>query len=108
MNAVLLIAARSAIQYGRICLYSSTHASPKYNTQMLIIQPYAVEAIFWCPLRAKANCTCATGTISRSEIEKTYKISRRIEAEERGLDSAMMVFTSTQQEIDQQWGLYDG
>lgn len=42
------------------------------------------------------------------EIEKTYKISRRIEAEERGLDSAMMVFTSTQQEIDQQWGLYEG
>lgn len=49
-----------------------------------------------------------TGTISRAEIEKTYNISRRIKAEERGLDSAMMVFTSTQQEIDEQWGLYDG
>lgn len=48
------------------------------------------------------------GTISRAEIEKTYKISRRVEAEERGLDSAAMVFTSTQQEIDQQWGLYEG
>ena len=49
-----------------------------------------------------------TGTISRGEIEKTYKISRRVEAEERGLDSAVMVFTSTQQEIDEQWGLYEG
>ena len=48
------------------------------------------------------------GTIGKAEIEKTYKISRRIEAEERGLDSAMMVFTSTQQEVDEQWGLYEG
>ena len=37
----------------------------------------------------------------------TYKISRRIEAEERALENAMMVFTSTQQEIDEQWGLYE-
>ena len=37
----------------------------------------------------------------------TYKISRRIEAEERALENAMMVFTSTQQEVDEQWGLYD-
>ena len=50
----------------------------------------------------------SVGTISKPEIEKTYKISRRIEAEERGLDSAMMVFTSTQQEVDEQWGLYEG
>ena len=44
----------------------------------------------------------------RAEIEHTYKINRRVEAEERALDSAIMVFTSTQQEIDEQWGLYDG
>lgn len=52
--------------------------------------------------------TFIAGTISKTEIEKTYKISRRIEAEERGLDGAMMVFTSTQQEVDEQWGLYEG
>ncbi len=41
---------------------------------------------------------CA-GTMSRDEIESSYKISRRIEGEERALDVAMMVFTSTQQEV---------
>lgn len=46
--------------------------------------------------------------MTRAEIESTYQISRRIEGEERALDTAMVVFTSTQQEIDQQWGLYDG
>lgn len=48
-----------------------------------------------------------TGTINKAEIESTYKISRRIEAEERSLEGATTVFTSTQQEIDEQWGLYD-
>ena len=45
-------------------------------------------------------CTqhCA-GTMSKAEIEDSYKISRRIEGEERGLDYATMVFTSTQQEV---------
>lgn len=33
---------------------------------------------------------------------------RRIEAEEYSLDSAEMVVTSTRQEIEEQWGLYDG
>ena len=37
----------------------------------------------------------------------TYKISRRIEAEERALENAMVVFTSTQEEVEKQWGLYD-
>jgi sucrose-phosphate synthase len=37
--------------------------------------------------------------MSRDEIESSYKISRRIEGEERALDVAMMVFTSTQQEV---------
>ena len=50
---------------------------------------------------------CVAGTTSKAEIESTYKISRRIEAEERALEGAMTVFTSTQQEIDEQWGLYD-
>ena len=46
--------------------------------------------------------------MSKKEIEENYAISRRIEAEERGLETATMVITSTQQEIDEQWGLYDG
>lgn len=45
--------------------------------------------------------------IPRSEIESTYHISRRIEAEETTLGSAERVITSTQQEIEQQYGLYD-
>ena len=45
------------------------------------------------------------GSMTRAEIEQSYAIGRRIEAEERCLDNAMMVFTSTQQEIDEQWGL---
>lgn len=51
---------------------------------------------------------CAAGTMSKKEIEENYAISRRIEAEERALETATMVLTSTQQEIDEQWGLYDG
>jgi hypothetical protein len=37
------------------------------------------------------------GAMARAEIEENYAISRRIEAEERCLDNALMVFTSTQQ-----------
>jgi sucrose-phosphate synthase len=46
--------------------------------------------------------------MSRAEIEATYRIGRRVEAEERALDAALTVFTSTQQEVAEQWGLYDG
>ncbi|KAJ4713890.1 Sucrose-phosphate synthase family protein [Melia azedarach] len=42
------------------------------------------------------------------DINATYKIMRRIEAEELGLDVSEMVVTSTRQEIEEQWGLYDG
>ncbi|XP_024031594.1 probable sucrose-phosphate synthase 4 isoform X1 [Morus notabilis] len=48
------------------------------------------------------------GRVSREDINATYKIVRRIEAEELGLDAAEMVVTSTRQEIEEQWGLYDG
>jgi len=48
------------------------------------------------------------GRMSRREIEATYRIGRRIEAEERALDAASLVVTSTRQEIVDQWGLYDG
>ncbi|KAM7267598.1 hypothetical protein ACFE04_009764 [Oxalis oulophora] len=46
--------------------------------------------------------------LSREEINNTYKIMRRIEAEELALDSSEMVITSTRQEIEEQWRLYDG
>jgi sucrose-phosphate synthase len=45
--------------------------------------------------------------VSRTEIENTYNITRRIEAEETTLGVAERVITSTQQEIEQQYGLYD-
>ncbi|KAG9152780.1 hypothetical protein Leryth_021770 [Lithospermum erythrorhizon] len=45
---------------------------------------------------------------SKEDINSTYKIMRRIEAEELSLDAAELVITSTKQEIEEQWGLYDG
>lgn len=48
------------------------------------------------------------GRLTRDDINATYKIMRRIEAEELSLDAADMVVTSTRQEIEEQWGLYDG
>jgi sucrose-phosphate synthase len=56
--------------------------------------------------RSKRKQLLASG-IRRNEIETTYKISRRIEAEETTLGVAERVITSTQQEIEQQYGLYD-
>jgi len=56
--------------------------------------------------RSKRKRLLASG-IKRSEIETVYNISRRIEAEETTLGVAERVITSTQQEIEQQYGLYD-
>jgi len=56
--------------------------------------------------RSKRKQLLASG-IKRSEIETTYNITRRIEAEETTLGVAERVITSTQQEIEQQYGLYD-
>lgn len=47
------------------------------------------------------------GGTKRSELETLYNISRRIEAEETTLGVADLVITSTQQEIEKQYGLYD-
>ena len=46
--------------------------------------------------------------LSRDEINITYKIMRRIEAEELALDASEIIVTSTRQEIEEQWRLYDG
>ncbi|KAJ8429958.1 hypothetical protein Cgig2_015688 [Carnegiea gigantea] len=48
------------------------------------------------------------GRLSREEINATYRIMRRIEAEELCLDASEIIITSTRQEIEEQWQLYDG
>ncbi len=45
--------------------------------------------------------------MKESEIDRLYKISTRIDTEENIIKAADMIITSTQQEIDQQYGLYD-
>jgi sucrose-phosphate synthase len=56
--------------------------------------------------RSKRLRLLASG-ISRGQIEDTYKMSRRIEAEETTLSAAERIITSTGQEIEEQYGLYD-
>lgn len=56
--------------------------------------------------RSKRKQLLASG-VKRAEIETTYNISRRIEAEETTLGVAERIITSTQQEVEQQYGLYD-
>lgn len=58
--------------------------------------------------RDKLEQLLKQGRLSRDEIDSTYKIMRRIEAEELSLDASEVVITSTRQEIEQQWRLYDG
>lgn len=58
--------------------------------------------------RDKLEQLLKQGRLSKEDINTTYKIMRRIEGEELGLDAAEMVVTSTRQEIEEQWGLYDG
>ena len=45
--------------------------------------------------------------LSAEEIENTYNMSRRINAEEELLANADLVITSTRNEIESQYGLYD-
>lgn len=58
--------------------------------------------------RNKLEQLLKQGRLSREDIDSSYNIIRRIKAEELGLDSAEIVVTSTKQEIEEQWGLYDG
>ncbi|GAB4360778.1 MAG: HAD-IIB family hydrolase [Gammaproteobacteria bacterium] len=44
---------------------------------------------------------------SESVLESKYNLSQRIEAEEATLDNAAFVVASTQQEVDEQYALYD-
>ena len=56
--------------------------------------------------RSKRKRLLASG-VSREEIENSYNMSRRIEAEENTLGAAARVIVSTRQEIREQYALYD-
>ncbi|CAO2841139.1 unnamed protein product [Amaranthus hypochondriacus] len=58
--------------------------------------------------RDKLEQLLKQGRMSKDDINNTYKIMRRIEAEELSLDASEIVITSTRQEIEEQWRLYDG
>lgn len=47
------------------------------------------------------------GGVEPKEMEKRYNLGARIEAEELSLDAASLVCTSTRQEVDEQYALYD-
>jgi sucrose-phosphate synthase len=47
------------------------------------------------------------GGLGREKLERQYRMSRRLAAEESTLGYADLVITSTQQEVDEQYGLYD-
>ncbi|GJD12893.1 Probable sucrose-phosphate synthase 1 [Galdieria sulphuraria] len=48
-----------------------------------------------------------TSGMKMEEIESQYQMTRRIESEECCLDYASLIVTSTADEIESQWGLYD-
>lgn len=58
--------------------------------------------------RDKLEQLLKQGRQSTEEINATYKIMRRIEGEELALDASEVVITSTRQEVEQQWSLYNG
>jgi sucrose-phosphate synthase len=47
------------------------------------------------------------GGAAPEELEQKYNIAARIEAEELSLDAASLVCTSTRQEVDEQYSMYD-
>ena len=56
--------------------------------------------------RVKRRRLLASG-LSTQEVERRYNMARRIEAEEVALATAVRVITSTHQEIEEQYELYD-
>jgi sucrose-phosphate synthase len=56
--------------------------------------------------RDKRKRLLASGVVAQ-EIEQTYNIGRRIDAEEEALSNADLVITSTSNEIEAQYGLYN-
>ena len=49
----------------------------------------------------------STARVTAETLEQQYKFTTRIEAEEIALETASMVVTSTNQEVEEQYGLYD-
>eukprot|EP00898_Chlorokybus_atmophyticus_P003387 jgi/Chlat1/4049/Chrsp26S04101 len=58
--------------------------------------------------RNKLQQLLSGGRMTKEAADQTYNIMRRIAAEETILDNAEVVFVSTSEEIEKQWGLYDG
>ncbi len=56
--------------------------------------------------RVKRRRLIASG-LNREEVERRYNMARRVEAEEEVLAHAALVITSTHDEINEQYGLYD-
>ena len=56
--------------------------------------------------RVRRRCLLAGG-LTAEQVETRFNMMRRIEAEETTLVSAELVITSTHQEIEEQYGLYD-
>jgi sucrose-phosphate synthase len=73
-----------------------------------------VAAVLGCPFvftghslgRVKRE-RLTEGGVEPEEMEKRYNLAARIEAEELSLDAASMVCTSTRQEVDEQYSMYD-
>jgi len=73
-----------------------------------------LAAVLGCPFvftghslgRCKRN-SLIEGGADPEDIDRRYNLSARIEAEELSLDTASLVCTSTRQEVDDQYALYD-
>lgn len=56
--------------------------------------------------RTKRSRLLASGR-SEASLERTFRFSQRIPAEEEVLENARLVLASTRQEVDEQWGEYE-
>jgi len=73
-----------------------------------------LAAVLGCPFvftghslgRCKRN-SLIEGGADPEDIDRRYNLAARIEAEELSLDTASLVCTSTRQEVDEQYALYD-
>lgn len=73
-----------------------------------------VAAVLGCPFAYTGHSLgrvkrqrLGDGGVNSADVERRYNLDARIEAEEMSLDAASIVCTSTQQEVDEQYSLYD-
>jgi sucrose-phosphate synthase len=113
-NAVQFIKSKIETMYkeGEICeLYViHGHYADAGEAATLIGDTLGIDVVFTGHSlgRNKQEHLLRSGMMARVDIERKYNISRRIEAEERVLDNAAIIFSSTSQEITDQWGMYHG